>query len=202
MKDPTFWILARASGLTAYVLLTLSVLAGLVVKSKPFGKAIRVPTLTDLHRFLALLALGTIAIHGITLVLDTTITITPKALVIPGLVPYRPFWTALGVLSADLMVLIYVSFALRKRIGVKNWRRLHYATYIVFAMATAHGLAAGTDSARPWAIWLYVGAIGAVCAATTWRALTVTSPARPAPARVPRPSPVPATDTPTGGTSR
>jgi len=28
VKDPTFWILARASGLTAYVLLTLSMLAG------------------------------------------------------------------------------------------------------------------------------------------------------------------------------
>ncbi len=27
MKDPTFWILARATGLTAYVLLTLSLLA-------------------------------------------------------------------------------------------------------------------------------------------------------------------------------
>ena len=34
--DPTFWLLARASGLTAYVLLTLSVLAGLVLKSRPF----------------------------------------------------------------------------------------------------------------------------------------------------------------------
>ena len=29
--DPTFWLLARASGLTAYVLLTLSILAGLML---------------------------------------------------------------------------------------------------------------------------------------------------------------------------
>ena len=113
MKDPTFWILARASGLTAYALLTLSVLAGLVVKSKPFGKAVRQPTVTDLHRFLALLGLGAVAIHGITLVLDTTVKITPAALFVPGLVPYRPLWTALGVLAAELMVLIYLSFGLR-----------------------------------------------------------------------------------------
>jgi sulfoxide reductase heme-binding subunit YedZ len=116
-------------------------------------------------------------------------------------VPYRPLWTALGVLAAELMVLIYVSFGLRKRIGVKNWRRLHYATYLVFAAATVHGLAAGTDSARPWAIWLYVGAFGAVCAATAWRVLTVV-PARAVQARAPRPSPVPATDTPNGGSPR
>ena len=199
MKDPTFWILARASGLTAYVLLTLSVLAGLTVKSKPF-KTLRLPAVTDLHRFLALLGLGAVAIHGITLVLDTTVKITPEALLLPGLVPYRPVWTALGVLAGELMALIYVSFALRKRIGMKNWRRLHYATYAVFALATVHGLAAGTDSTRPWAIWVYLAAIGAVCAATAWRVLTA-APARPGPA-APRPAPVPATDTPTGGTSR
>ena len=201
MKDPTFWILARASGLTAYVLLTLSVLAGLVVKSKPFGKAVRQPTVTDLHRFLALLGLGAVALHGITLVLDTTVKITPTALFVPGLVPYRPLWTALGVLGAELMVLIYASFGLRKRIGVKNWRRLHYATYLVFALATVHGLAAGTDSARPWAIWLYVGAVGAVSAATASRVLSA-APARPAPSPTPRPSRVPVTDSPTGGTQR
>jgi methionine sulfoxide reductase heme-binding subunit len=200
VKDPTFWILARASGLTAYVLLTFSVLAGLTVKSKPF-KTLRLPAVTDLHRFLALLGLGAVAIHGITLVLDTTVKITPAALLLPGLVPYRPAWTALGVLAGELMALIYVSFALRKRIGMKNWRRLHYATYAIFALATVHGLAAGTDSTRPWAIWLYLAAIGAVCAATAWRVLTA-APARPAPAGAPQPAPVPATDTPTGGTSR
>lgn len=179
MKDPTFWILARASGLTAYLLLTLSVLTGLTVKSKPFGKAVRLPPVTDLHRFLALLGLGALAIHGSTLVLDTTVKITPSALFVPGIVPYRPLWTALGVLAAELMVLVYVSFGLRKRIGVRNWRRLHYATYAVFALATLHGLAAGTDSARQWTIWLYVGAVGAVVTATAWRVLTVSVSPRP-----------------------
>jgi sulfoxide reductase heme-binding subunit YedZ len=201
MKDPTFWILARASGLTAYVLLTLSVLAGLTVKSKPFGKAIRIPTVTDLHRFLALLGLGAVAIHGITLVLDTTIKITPASLLVPGLVPYRPVWTSLGVLAAELMLVVYISFGLRKRIGVRNWRRLHYATYVIFAAATLHGLAAGTDATQRWALWLYTGAVGSVVAATAWRVLTAGA-TRPAPARSPRPSPVPATETSTGGTSR
>ena len=200
MKDPTFWILARASGLTSYALLTCSVLAGLVVKSKPLGKAVRQPTVVDLHRFLALLGLGAIAAHGTTLVLDSTVRITPAALLVPGLSPYRPLWTALGVLAAELMVLVYVSFALRGRIGTRNWRRLHWATYAIFALATAHGLAAGTDSARPWAVWLFTGAVGAVVAATAWRVLT----AAPASARAgaPRISPIPATETSTGGTSK
>lgn len=181
MRDPTFWILARSAGLTAYVLLTLSVLAGLIVKSKPFGKAVRQPTITDLHRFLALLGLGAIALHGLALVLDSTVKISPAALVVPGLAPYRPLWTALGILAAELMVVVYASFALRRRIGARNWRRLHWATYGIFTAATIHGLAAGTDSSRPWAIWLYVGAVGAVAAGTTWRVLTSSPAPRPAP---------------------
>jgi sulfoxide reductase heme-binding subunit YedZ len=185
VKDPTFWLLARASGVTAYVLLTLSVLAGLVVKSKPFGRAVPQPAVTDLHRFLALLGLGAVAVHGAALVLDSTVKISPAALLVPGLAPYRPFWTALGVLAAELMVAVYVSFALRRRIGARNWRRLHWATYAIFGFATLHGLAAGTDSTQPWAVWLYVGSVSAVSAATAWRALTV----------VPRPVP-----TSTGGT--
>lgn len=169
--DPTFWILARASGLTAYVLVTLSVLAGLVVKSRPFGRALKAKTVTELHRFLALLGLGAAGLHGVALVLDSTVHVSPLALVVPGLVPYRPLRTALGVLAAELAVLVYVSFSLRRRIGTRNWRRLHYATYGVFGAATLHGLAAGTDSSQPWAQSLYLAAAAAVTGATAWRAL-------------------------------
>jgi methionine sulfoxide reductase heme-binding subunit len=182
--DPTFWLLARASGLTAYVMLTLSVLAGLVLKARPFGKAIRPATLTGLHRMLALTGLGALAGHATALVLDTTVKISPLALVVPGLSGYRPVATSLGVLAAELMIVVYASFSLRKRIGAKNWRRLHWATYGIFAAATAHGIAAGTDATRPWAFALYAGAVGAVVAATTWRALV--PPVSPRPAQASR----------------
>lgn len=172
MKDPTFWIVARASGLTAYVLITLSVLAGLVVKSRPFGRAVRGAAITDTHRFLSLLALGAVALHGLTLVLDSTVRIGLGALLVPGLSAYRPVATAAGVVAAELAVLIVVSFPLRKRIGRRVWRRLHWATYAVFAAATAHGLAAGTDATQSWAFALYIGAVFAVAAATAWRVLT------------------------------
>jgi sulfoxide reductase heme-binding subunit YedZ len=183
-SDPTFWLLARATGLAAYVLLTVSVLAGLVVKSRPFGRAIKPASATQLHRTLALLSLTALALHGLALVLDESIEIGLGALFVPGLAPYRPLWTGIGVLAGELMLLVYVSFALRKRIGIKNWRRLHYTTYLAFAGATAHGVMAGTDAAQPWVIGMYLGAIGAVAAATAWRICV--PPARPTPR--PRPA--------------
>jgi DMSO/TMAO reductase YedYZ heme-binding membrane subunit len=169
--DPTFWILARASGLTAYVLLTSSVLAGIVLKARPFGRALKPASVADLHRFLAFLGLGLIALHGVALVLDGTVHIGPAALIVPGLVPYRPLWTALGVVAAELMLLVYVSFALRRRIGGRAWRRLHWLTYAVFVLATAHGLATGTDSGEVWTLALYGVATGAIVGAAGWRAL-------------------------------
>jgi len=167
--DPTFWILARASGLTAYALLTASVLAGLVLKSRPFGRALRPAAVTDLHRTLAFLGLGALALHGTALVLDAVAPIPLPALLVPGLSPYRPLATAAGVIAAELMLVVYASFSARKLIGARNWRRLHWATYAVFAAATAHGLAAGTDSGRAWVFAIYAATVGAVVSASVWR---------------------------------
>lgn len=176
--DPTFWLLARASGFTAYGLLTASVLGGLVLKSRPFGRALKPGSVTDVHRFLALLGLGMLAVHGVTLMLDQTVHMPLAGLLVPGHSPYRAKAVAVGVVGAELMLLIYLSFFVRRRIGVRNWRRLHWLTYAVFLLATIHGLAAGTDSTQPWAREIYLGAVGAIAFATAWRALG--RPTRPA----------------------
>ena len=167
--DPTFWLLARATGLTAYTLLTTSVLAGLTVKARPLGTRVKAWAVTDLHRFLALIGLGTVALHGLVLTVDATVRMPIAALLVPGLSPYRPLATGIGVLAAELMAVIYVSFSLRRRIGARNWRRLHYLTFAVFGAATVHGIAAGTDR---WAFPIYAASVAAVAALTAWRVLT------------------------------
>ncbi len=170
MTDPTFWILARTAGLTAYVLLTLVVVAGLVVKTKPL-RAVKPASAVDVHRFLTSLALGAVALHGLALVLDSTVHIGPAALLVPGAARYRPIWTGAGVVAAELALVVALSFPMRKMIGIRSWRRLHWATYGIFALATAHGLLAGTDSSRPLVFDLYLAAVGTVACAATWRAL-------------------------------
>jgi DMSO/TMAO reductase YedYZ heme-binding membrane subunit len=182
-SDPTFWLLARASGFTAYLLLAASGLAGLVLKSRPFGRAVKAASVMDLHRFLALLGLGALVLHGTALMLDRTLRMPLAGLLVPGASPYRPLSVALGVLAAELMALIVVSFPLRRHIGQKAWRRLHWATYLVFGLATVHGLLAGSDSAQPWSHDLYVGAVGAFAFATAWRLLYRPTRPRPAPER-------------------
>lgn len=191
--DPTFWIVARAGGLTAYALLTCTVLLGLVFRSRPFGPRPRATTMLDVHRFAALLALSALVVHGVGLVYDTSVRIDLLGLLVPGRITYRPLWTGAGVVAAELMLAIIVSFSVRRFIGVRNWRRLHWLTYALFVAATAHGLFSGTDSRRPWAQVLYLSAIGAVSLAVTWRALTAGRPKRrPAAPRTAPPEPSPA----------
>lgn len=172
--DPTFWIIARATGLLALALVTATVSAGLVLRGRPVPQ-LRPAAVADVHRFLSLLALLAVAVHGVALVLDATVEVTPLALVVPGLVPYRPLATGIGVVAAEAMLLIHVSFRLRGRIGVRAWRRLHFGAYAAFAGAMCHGLLAGSDSGRPWARAAYLLMAAAVAGLTAWRA---TAPAR------------------------
>lgn len=167
--DPTFWLIARATGLLAYALVSATIVAGLVLKGRPL-KVLRPAAVTDLHRFLSLLGLLAVAVHGLALVLDSTVDVSPQALLVPGLVPYRPLWTGVGVVVAEVMLLVHLSFRFRKRIGVRNWRRLHWVTYAVFGGATVHGLMSGTDSGRPWAFLAYTVVVATVVGLTAWRA--------------------------------
>ena len=170
--DPTIWLVARASGLLAYALMTASVLAGLLLKSRPFGRRLRAVTAMEIHRTLSFLGLTAIGLHGVALVLDQAVDIGLSDLVVPGLAPYRPLWTSLGVVAGELTLLVIASFPLRRVFGVKVWRRLHWATYLTFALATAHGITTGTDTGRGWTNALYIGALASVATAITWRATT------------------------------
>jgi cytochrome b561 len=193
--DPTFWIVARASGFTAYILLTCATVAGLALKSRALGKRVKPANVTDAHRFLALLALLAIGVHGIALVYDTSIRIDVLGLLVPGRIPYRPISVGAGVVAAELTILVYLSFPVRKLIRVRNWRRLHWLTYGIFAAATGHGLLSGSDSSHPWARYLYLGAIGSVMAVVAYRVLTRRSKPRLAMARVPAARESPAAET-------
>jgi len=177
--DPTFWILARAAGLTAYVLLTASMLAGLTLKSRVLGRAVKPSAVTDVHRALALGGLGALVLHGVALVMDATVRVTPLARLGPGLVDYRTWWVGAGVIAGEVMALVTASFWARKRIGAKAWRSIHWLSYGAFLLASAHGLMAGSDSGHPWALGIYAAALGSVSLATGWRALAA-RPARPA----------------------
>ena len=79
---------------------------------------------------------------------------------VPFLAGYRRVGVGMGIVAMWLAVLVHASFALRARIGPRVWRAVHYLAFVVFALATLHGVTAGTDTRATWMQLLYGAAAG------------------------------------------
>lgn len=150
-----FWYVARATGFTAYVLLFLDVWLGLLLWGKDLDSRVARWRIFGLHQFSALLGTGFVFAHVVALRLDPFIGYTTLELLVPFSSPYRPLPTALGVVGAYLFLLIVGSFYVRRLIGHRVWRGLHYSSFAVWLLVLAHGIFAGTDTQESWARMIY-----------------------------------------------
>jgi sulfoxide reductase heme-binding subunit YedZ len=163
------WYLERLTAFLAYLALAGSVVYGLLLSTRLLDAIAHRPISFALHQDLAAFGLGLAGIHGALLGLDRTIHFSLLDLAVPFASPYQPIWVGVGQLAFYLTLAVVLSFYARRRIGQRRWRLLHYATFLVFAGATVHGVAAGTDSATPWAWWIYVGSSALVMFLLTYR---------------------------------
>lgn len=149
------WDTARAAGLVAYGLLSLSVLMGLVLSQGWRTATLSRFVTTELHRFITLVALMFTAIHGIALLLDPFMRFPLPELLVPLVSHYRPIWIGLGIVGAYLLLALWLSEWLRPWIGYRWWRRFHVLAFLVYGLATIHGLATGTDTRTAWGLEIY-----------------------------------------------
>jgi hypothetical protein len=141
---PVAWLIARASGLVAFGLLTPSVWLGLAMSTRLLGPK-RMKPLLGLHRTLAWTGLSMVGLHVGALLLDPVLHFGALAVLVPGAAAYRTGAVALGGVAAWLSLALAASFHARRWIGQKGWRRLHYATFAAFWLALGHALLVGTD---------------------------------------------------------
>ncbi len=163
------WVFERLFAFLAYFAVTGSVVYGLLLSTKILDAIAHRPITFTLHQDLASIGLGLAAVHGMLLALDKTVPFTLAQIAVPGMAPYAPIWVAAGQVAFYLMVVVIASFYLRRQIGQRAWRTLHYVTFLAFLGATVHGILAGTDSGTPWAWWIYVGSMIAVVFLLTYR---------------------------------
>jgi sulfoxide reductase heme-binding subunit YedZ len=141
---PVAWLIARAAGLVALALLTVSVTLGLMVSTKLLQPRWQ-KSLFGWHQTLIWTALAMLALHGTAIVLDPVMRFGLTAVVVPGAAPWRPVTVAAGIVAGYLMLALAISFRARRRIGQRRWRLLHYGSFPAFALALGHALHAGTD---------------------------------------------------------
>ncbi len=139
------WHLTRSSGLIAYILLMASTVWGLFISSQFVKDWSPGPISMAIHSTISWLAVLFALGHALLLLFDDYFTYTLGDIFIPFTGPYRPEFVGLGTLAFWLMLVISASFAVKKFIGRRAWKLIHYLSYAGFGMVTAHGLFAGTD---------------------------------------------------------
>jgi sulfoxide reductase heme-binding subunit YedZ len=168
-NDTALWYLTRATGLVSLVLLSATVVLGIVASLG--WTAHRWPRFLSqaMHRNLSLFCLALIGVHIVTTVADGFVPIGYLDALVPFLTPYRPLWIGLGALAFDLLLAVAITSGLRRRIGVRYWRGVHYLAYLCWPIAVLHGLGSGTDARLPLALAIEVACLASVVGAVGWR---------------------------------
>jgi sulfoxide reductase heme-binding subunit YedZ len=163
----------------SFVLLTASVVLGLLLSNKASLKRWPRFAFEDVHRFVGLLAGAFILIHVGALLVDGYMPFSLANVLVPGTAPYRPLAVAAGVISAELLAALALANRYRRSLSYRIWRRTHYLNFAVWVLAFVHGLTAGTDTGSGWALAMYLVAASLVAGLTAGR-FVAPEPRRPA----------------------
>ncbi len=162
------WFAGRATGVTAYVLLTLLVVLGLIL-SHPVNQSTwkLSKRLFPWHENLFVFVVAFLAAHIVSLVLDPYAGVGIQGTFVPGLSSYRSVPVALGSLAMYALLLTGLTARYTKLLPTGWWLKLHRLSLGVFILAWTHGILAGTDSDafRP----LYIATGLAVLGAAAYR---------------------------------
>lgn len=154
-----WWYVARASGLVAWALLTFTVVWGILLSTKVLGRRPTPAWLLDLHRFVGGATVVFVGVHLAAIFLDSYVHFDLVALFLPFASTWNPVAVAWGIAALYLLVAVEVTSLLRRALPNRLWRRVHYASFPLFALATIHGLTAGSDSRTTFAVMVVSGAV-------------------------------------------
>jgi sulfoxide reductase heme-binding subunit YedZ len=165
----TVWYVARSAGMVAYVLLSTSVVLGVLMSARTAFTWPRF-AIEEVHRFLATLTGIFVVIHGGSLLLDRVVPISLAQAIVPFTTHYRPLAVGLGITAAELMAAIGLTNLFKRELPYRVWRRVHYLTLAVWILASLHGVLAGSDRSDPWFAGIVAAAVAAVGMASITRA--------------------------------
>lgn len=168
-SSPAIWYAARASGVAAYVVLSIVVSLGLTLGGKAQSRRWPRFSVEDIHRFGGLLVGSLIGIHVLTIAADSFLPFSLTQLLVPFTSTYRPLWTGLGIAAAEILLALAITNHYRKRLPYRFWRKAHYLNFAVWGLASVHGLMSGTDRGAAWLAILYGVSVASVLMLLVWR---------------------------------
>jgi predicted ferric reductase len=140
-----WWDTARAGGIVSWCLLAASVVWGLAISTRTVPGRVRPGWMLDLHRFLGGLAVVFVGVHVASIVLDSFVHFGLTDVLVPLASSWHPVAVAWGIVGLYLLLAVELTSLVRRRLPRRLWRAVHALSFPLFALATVHGLTAGTD---------------------------------------------------------
>jgi hypothetical protein len=150
------WIIGRAAGVCAYLLLVSLVLLGLAL-SHPWRSRVRRPSATSrirAHVALSVFTLGFTVLHVVVLATDRYAGVGWWGAFVPMGAAYRPAAVTLGIVGVDVALLVGLSAAAAGRLPRRAWWPLHKIAVLALVLIWVHGVLAGGDT--PALLGIYV----------------------------------------------
>jgi len=180
MTNSTWWYLTRASGLTAWVFLTLTVLWGAIASGRLVQRRGARRWLLDLHPYLGGIGLGALVLHVVGAVADTFVQLRWIDIVVPFTSGWNRTGVSLGVVALWSLLAVEATSIARRRLSRPTWRRFHLLSYVMAWTVCLHAATTGTDLRNPVVAWGALALVAATTGVVTGRALAPTSSAAPA----------------------
>ena len=167
-----FWYLSRGSAITAYILLWLSLMLGTGITSKLGSLWPGLPSTIELHEYTSILGLAFGLFHGLILMGDKFMGFSLAQILVPFGSSYQPLAVGLGQTALYIWAMLDISFYIRKTIGKKVWRAIHFTSFLTFVSVLVHAFIAGTDILSPALQYTYLATGSLLVFMVLYRILT------------------------------
>ncbi len=164
-----YWYLSRSAGFVAFTILWVSMVLGLGITNKLARLWPGAPAAFAIHEFVSLLGLAFVAYHGLVLMGDHFVDFSLPRLLMPFSIEYETFWVGLGQVGFYVWAIVTATFYVRRLIGQKTWRLIHFVNFATYTMGLLHGIFSGTDSSVSWVRWYYLASTGSLLVLLVYR---------------------------------
>lgn len=151
MNDPhVWWYITRASAVIGWVLMTFSVLWGIVLSTRILRRTDNPGWLRDLHGYFSGVAIAMVAVHMVSLMLDGWLHFSLLNVLVPFTTDYRPLAVALGIVAMYILVVVQLTSLAINRLPRRVWRAIHLSSYLSLIIVAFHAGLSGTDVGSTW----------------------------------------------------
>lgn len=140
------WSISRSSAIAAYLLLFSLITWGLGMAIGFTYRLVDPARAWQIHQDMSLSFGVLVIVHAFSLLFDKFIAFGLLDILLPFYSRFNSLYLSLGIIGFYiLLIVIATSLFLRLKMP-RLWRNIHYSVYLLFVLATIHGLQIGTDS--------------------------------------------------------